>query len=324
MPPKINLKSILTISCIILLIICSVMSVITNIRLTTLSKRLSHLTKFTKHTTDTVVGYLTAEEVSSHLKVQLVDLLKIYSVSDDNGPLKFIRLGKEYDGGYVVPEKALVEADVLMGYGISDDPSFENDFSIKYNKPSYGFDCGVPSAKAQSKLFTFKSECIANDSFVYNNQKSSMKVSSFSEQLNSLGINNKKVFVKMDIEGSEYDAFDDILKHSNNITGIALEIHFDTAKAMDRAISLLSKLKGDFVLVHVHGTNCSPIAFKTENSTGLIPYFIELTYINKNLVNKSFISDDQTHPTHLDMPCNPEKRDYEFKVLVDHSDKITH
>ena len=185
MATKCNTKSAFIIIGLILLLFGIVMLVTTNIRLISLRKQLFNLTQLTQNISETV---------PSDMKAEIAALLKIYSVSDDNGPLKFIRLGKEYDGGYVVPEKALVEADVLMGYGISDDPSFENDFSIKYNKPSYGFDCGVPSAKAQSKLFTFKSECIANDSFVYNNQKSSMKVSSFSEQLNSLGINNKKVF----------------------------------------------------------------------------------------------------------------------------------
>jgi hypothetical protein len=42
---------------------------------------------------------------------KLTTLLKIYSVQDDNGPLKFIRLGRDNDGGYVVPEKALEAAD---------------------------------------------------------------------------------------------------------------------------------------------------------------------------------------------------------------------
>ena len=73
---------------------------------------------------------------------ELVKHLSVYSAYDQNGPLILKRVGRDYDGGYVVAEKSLQKADALLGYGIADDPSFEEAFSNLYKKPSYGFDGG--------------------------------------------------------------------------------------------------------------------------------------------------------------------------------------
>ena len=83
--------------------------------------------------------------------------------SHDNAPIKLVRHGKEYDGGYVVPTIALEKADALMGYGIDTDISFEDEFSRIYQKPSFGFDCGIEGIKTNHELTTFVRQCIAND-----------------------------------------------------------------------------------------------------------------------------------------------------------------
>jgi len=47
---------------------------------------------------------------------------------------KKIRLGKNYDGGYVVSKKAVLNSKNLISFGVYDDWSFENDFIKKNNK----------------------------------------------------------------------------------------------------------------------------------------------------------------------------------------------
>jgi hypothetical protein len=245
----------------------------------------------------------------------LVSLLKVYSAYDQNGPLRLERMGRQYDGGYVVPVLALNTADVLLGYGIADDSSFEEQFCEIYQKPAYGFDCGVNQVASKNKLFTFVPECIASDKFLYGNQKSSAKISSFTSQINKLNLSDKKIFIKMDIEGAEYEAFDDILTHHAKITGIVLEIHFGDQKTTDQAIKLLHSLFENFVLLHVHGNNCGSY-FTTKNSIGSIPKVLELTYIHKSLVTNYHLSKNQSHPLEIDMPNNPNQKDCEFEVLV--------
>lgn len=45
----------------------------------------------------------------------------------------------------------------------------------------------------------------------------------------------------MDIEGSECEVFDEILEYQHNITGIALELHFELSNT--RAIKALKLLR---------------------------------------------------------------------------------
>ena len=113
----------------------------------------------------------------------ITEVLKGYKALDNGKPMKLERHGRNHDGGYVIPIKAFEEADILIGYGIADDNSFKDNFSIQYSKPSYGFDCGIASISSKSPLFTFVKECIGSDKVLYENQKSSGQVSSFSQQL---------------------------------------------------------------------------------------------------------------------------------------------
>ncbi len=72
-----------------------------------------------------------------------------------------------------------------------------------------------------------------------------------------------QVFVKMDIEGSEYRVLDDLLKHSGSIVALAIEFH-DVDIVTERFNSLVEKIKRDFHIVHIHGNNMggiSPLQF---------------------------------------------------------------
>lgn len=248
----------------------------------------------------------------------LVSLLKKYNVYDKNGLIKLIRLGKNNDGGYVVPEIALKQADVLMGYGIADDISFEEQFSDRYNKKSYGFDCGGNvNINIKNKLLSFIPECISTDNFLMNTV-SSKRISSFSNQLKDLKLDGKKIFIKMDVEGAEYYCFNDILKHVNNITGIVIEIHLFSEDYVKKAVNLLSMLNKHFFLMHVHGNNVlADSAFVTENSKGKLTKALELTYINKSLVIRYEVPKIQSYPLPIDMPNTPSKPDVKFEILVD-------
>lgn len=246
---------------------------------------------------------------------RIVPYLKVYSVQDQNGPLILKRVGRDYDGGYVVAEKSLQMADVLLGYGIADDPSFEEAFSTLYGKPSYGFDGGATNIKSNTKLFRFFQECISSDRFLYGHQTSSGKVSTFSQQIERLNLKDKKIFIKMDIEGAEYDAFPDILPYHKQITGIALELHFKSLESIKKALDLLAHLDKNFLLIHLHANNACGGGFSTKNVSGKIRYMLELTYINKNLVTQFEISKNQKHPQPIDRPNVPTLPEADFEII---------
>ncbi len=263
----------------------------------------------------TILFYINHQKIASS---KIAKLLITYSAVDQNGPINLMRHGKENDGGYVVPEKAFQKADVLLGYGIDTDASFEMWFSDIYKKPSYGFDCGVDFIGGNNKLFTFINECVANEKFIYPGQISSGRIYSFDDQLVRLDLNNKKIFIKMDIEGAEYDAFYDVLQHADKITGIVLEIHFTHAYQEPKAIKLLSEINKKFLLIHLHANNCAiDTAYSIKEIDGMIPKILELSYINKSLVTNFTVAKDQSHPLKIDMPNCPDGRDMRFNVLVD-------
>lgn len=257
----------------------------------------------------------TNSKMLQEVEKRLIDFLKIYEAQDETGPIELIRHGKENDGGYVVPLKAIKEADVLLGYGIDTDNSFEDQFSLMFNKPSYGFDCGITQIDSKSNLFTLVPECIGSDKFLYDKTKSSGNISSFSTQLDKLKLKGKKIFIKMDIEGAEYEAFENIFDHHADITGIVLEIHFGDITSTTRALKLLSKLSQEFLLVHAHGNNCWSEFITASNVIGKIPKIIELTYINKSMVKGYHLSKNQAHPKSIDQPNSPNAPEVAFEII---------
>ena len=48
------------------------------------------------------------------------------------------RVGKENDGGYLIPKKSINQTKILYSFGLSDDWSFESEF---YNKIKPGMNC---------------------------------------------------------------------------------------------------------------------------------------------------------------------------------------
>ncbi|HSW72120.1 MAG TPA: FkbM family methyltransferase, partial [Chlamydiales bacterium] len=246
----------------------------------------------------------------------IVELLKVYDTYDAHGSITLRRIGRAYDGGYVIPELAMQEAEVVMGYGISDDISFEDDASSLYGKPSFGFDGSSKSVKPKAPNCHFIPSNIVSEKFVKSlgNRVRTTTFGSFNQHLSWIGASDKKLFLKMDIEGNEYPVMPDILKHASKITGIVLEIHFAVVEQIEQALKLMQKLSQDFLLVHVHGNNCAESAFVTSNSKGELPRLFELTYINKNLVQSYEISRDQSHPKPFDMPNGSAMPDVSFTI----------
>lgn len=263
--------------------------------------------------------HFSQKKLEDIIYAKLVDLLLVHDVYDSkNQKLSIIRHGKKGDGGYVVPEVALETADTLLGYGISNDISFEERFSDKYQKPSYGFDCSIDKIDIKNKSCHFIQECISSTKFLSNQPDSNkLVVSSFPNHLQKLELEHKKIFLKMDIEGAEYDAFEDIYQYSNNITGIVLEIHFNSnIEQVIDAIKLLTRLDKDFYLIHLNANNCCYDTFTTPNSKGKISKVLELTFINKHLVHHAEISHDQSHPLQIDEINCPMIERFNFEIIA--------
>lgn len=249
-----------------------------------------------------------------------------------------IRLGRDRDGGYVVPEDQIRHCSLLISLGLSDDVSFDRDFLARNpGTRLIGIDSRVngwflarrlltSSVKAVKYTLTgnrlkrrFNTDgvrdCVAlpllyRDPNVrlrkWVGRESGPERITLSEILAlspDAGVHD--VFLKMDIEGTEYEIVPEILRNARRIRCIAAEFHYlDTQTAdFNKAMRTLSD---QFVVVHIHGNNWGAYDAGLE-----FPVAVEITLLNRDAFEGELPLSEASYPLEgLDRPCNPGKADY--------------
>ena len=111
----------------------------------------------------------------------------------------------------------------------------------------------------------------------------------------------------MDIEGDEYETLNYISSYKKNIIGLAVEFH-QINKRSEEFNAVIDNLKSSFYIAHVHGNNYS----KVDNISKL-PSSLEISFINKEIVNKPILKSKKTFPIiGLDQPNKHSKADIEL------------
>jgi len=203
-----------------------------------------------------------------------------------------IRMGKDNDGGYVIYDG--LDYDIIIGCGISNDISFEDMFVEKYKCDSIVFD-GTIKKLPKSK---FNHKWINKN--VYQGTLDIL-LSSF----------YNKIFLKMDIEGSEWEFFKNV--NLENVSQMVIEFH-SGFKYPNIDMDILKKIEETHYLIHIHPNNYRKKQYKIDDK--LIHSVWEATYINKKLCdlvdtkNIQYKYDDK-----LDMPNNPKKCDIKNMVI---------
>ena len=108
-------------------------------------------------------------------------------------------------------------------------------------------------------------------------------------------------FLKIDIEGSEYEILDQVIEKHDVISAIAIEFHrvpkesnFDT---------LLDRLLESFDITHVHANSAGGM-----DESGF-PNLLEITFVNKQIFSGTkHVGDTYRHEN--DMPNLPGVEDY--------------
>jgi hypothetical protein len=113
--------------------------------------------------------------------------------------------------------------------------------------------------------------------------------------------NHKNIFLKIDVESSEYRFLDEILENEDRIVGMVIELH-DCDIHLKKIKRFINKF--DLSLVHIHANNYAPI-----RSDDCLPLVLELTF---SKYAKS--SNSSMLPHKLDMPNN--KNVSEIKLFV--------
>ena len=204
-----------------------------------------------------------------------------------------IRLGKDNDGGYVIVEG--YKYDLMIGCGISNDSSFEHSFLEKYpNVPIDTYDGNINSFPNSHPKIKFTKKNIGGA----NTEKTT--------NLHNLIESKNNIFLKMDIEGGEYDWLNSLSKKQlNKFQQIVIEFH--KPFSVDR-YKTLEKLADTHNLIHIHGNNYgSIIKKKHKGKIVTIPKVFECTYIRKD--SRNLHLNDKSFPISLDQPNKPDTQD---------------
>jgi hypothetical protein len=212
------------------------------------------------------------------------------------------RLGNNFDGGYVIGKIGNVY-DCYISAGVSDEESFSRDFInyYKMNKNnSFAFD---------GTIRAYPTNYTNNITFIRKNINSYFD----DKNVNLLYFmsNYKNIFLKMDIEGSEYNwllntSEDKLLSFKQ----IVCEFHGindnSWGATYQEKLQCFKKLSNTHYLIHIHGNNHS-------ERTNKIPDVIEATFIRKDCLDYiPELNKTKLPIKYLDFPCYIMKPDYDL------------
>ena len=200
-------------------------------------------------------------------------------------PFTKIRLGKDYDGGYIIVNIPNIYYKILLAGGIENDLSFEEDFINKYpDSKCFAFDGTINNLPTENNNITFIKKNIGFE----NNEQ----ITNIHDIINE----NESIFVKMDIEGAEIPWIKS-LNHEqmNKFEQIVMEFHFPFT---NNEIDVFDKINKTHYLIHFHGNNCCGV----RNHYGvLIPNVFECSYLHKKYFTNIPELNTDLIPSNLDM-----------------------
>lgn len=246
------------------------------------------------------------------------------------------RFGRINDGGYILPKRAVADIDSLISFGISEDWSLEADIArLKPGIPIHAYDHTVSSTKLlRSILGAYKTFMVSKSPmearrrllaerwritldyfrfFRKNRVHFRERVCAVEEQAHDAGIDKifsrlpraQRAFVKVDIEGAEYDVIPRLLHYGSRIRLLAFEFH-DTESRRGEFLSCCRQLLQDFRIVHLHGNN-----YNGRAPDGF-PEVVEATFAHRTVVPDNAVRRNHLPLAVLDSPNNPFLPDLEL------------
>ena len=205
---------------------------------------------------------------------------------------RYVRLGRHYDGGYVMLDD-FSNIPICYSFGINDDVSWDLAFAKK-NKEIFMYDHTINTLPIKNKHFHWLKLgiCGEADKGKYSELKT---VKEFLEINGHL--DQEKMILKMDVEGAEWDVFSSIDDDTLSLFDqIVIEMHWIwNFNFSDKILASLEKLNKNHQLVHIHGSNGS---FAIPVGDRNIPNVIEATYVKKD--GRGFESSKRFFPTAID------------------------
>ena len=199
-------------------------------------------------------------------------LAELQPVALKNCTLK--RFGSANDGGYLMCENLIEPLDAGYSFGVGGNDDWGCEVSRRYHVPVHQYDCFDPARPiCNDGTFVFHNECVGDRT----GYRESRFFDTLENQIRKNGNTGRRLIIKMDIEGAEWDALlaapDELLA---SIPQIAMELHgYDDPKIVE----VIRKLKRNFYLVNLHFNNWSC----TPKAAPLPAWAYQVLWVNKRI-----------------------------------------
>jgi hypothetical protein len=204
-------------------------------------------------------------------------------------PFEKKRLGKDYDGGYIIADIPDIKYKLFLAGGIENDISFEEDFIIKYPEAKcYAYDGTIDNLPKENNNIIFIKKNIGYD----NNDQ----ITNLHDIINI----NDSIFIKMDIEGGEIPWIKSLSDEQiNKFEQIVMEFH---SPFSDNEIDVFNKINKNHYLIHFHANNCCGI--RNHHNVN-IPNVFECTYLHNKYFDTTPELNKDLIPSSIDMKNTP-------------------
>jgi len=255
---------------------------------------------------------------------------------------ELIRIGARGDGGYVVGRASVHRSKALVSLGIASEWSFDEDFlrarpDLHYVGCDRGtgflaftFACfrslltstrwasGFRQCRTAIRFLRLVNPLHRRRKFFRRWAKSRVQDSRRDITLQQLLASSKHVegvFLKMDIEGGEYELLPQIVEmiavSPQTFAGLCIEFH-DLSNRQNEIVEFVQAIRESMAVVHLHANNCVPL-------TGEFPEVVEISFSPKSDVLPQQV-DALPRPL-LDFPNDSDQPDFRLVFALGQTDQ---
>jgi len=223
------------------------------------------------------------------------ELIALLSPMDIKGA-KYVRVGQDCDGGYVMLDDFQRKVDAAYSFGISHNVSWDEAMAGR-EIDVFMYDHTIKRLAKQHPRFHYAKKGITGFDKLVNCKTLGELIAE------NAHVASKNLILKMDIEGCEWDVFKQAAPGIlSQFSQIVVELHgltvFDGVKHK-MIVEVLGKIHETHQSVHVHA-NSGITPFWIGDL--VLPEVLEVTYVRRDDFRDRFIKNTRQFPTELDQP----------------------
>ena len=223
-----------------------------------------------------------------------IDYLKVHNILSPK-----LRIGNNKDGGYVINEGIISNINRLISLGVGHDDSFEK--HLLAIKPELVIECY--DGNCDCKELCQDNPTLINKNIFYIKQHVG-NILNYIPLSTVIGKKNN-ILLKIDIEGGEYNLFDNV--DLSGVIGVIIEAHdLHDRDNRKKLANILEEYLKDFSIFHIHGNNYSD-TFPLECNNTIIEQFpkvLEISLCNKRICDTAGLDQSHLPINDLDAPNN--------------------